>query len=49
MQNLKHIFDQVISKRRIKTIQFFFSWLSNVKNLVLSNGSEHMRNVMQRD
>ena len=25
----------------------FFNWLSNVKNLVLSNGSKHMRNVIQ--
>ena len=25
-----------------------FNWLSNVKNLELSNGSEYVRNVMQR-
>ena len=25
----------------------FFNWLSNVKNLVLLNGSEHLRNVIQ--
>ena len=26
----------------------FFSWFSNVKNLVLSNGFEQVRNVIQR-
>ena len=25
----------------------FFDWISNVKNLVLSNGSKHMQNVIQ--
>ena len=33
-------------KRRIKQFNFF-NWLSNVTNLVLSNGSEHLRNVIQ--
>ena len=37
---------QIASKRRIKQFDFF-SWLSNVKNLVLSNGSEYLRNVIQ--
>ena len=34
----------IASKRRIKQFDFF-NWLSNVKNLVLSNGFEHLRNV----
>ena len=46
MQNYKRIFDQIISKRKIKTISFF-NQLSYVKKLVRSNGSEHMRNVIQ--
>ena len=36
---------KVASKRRIKQLDFF-DWLSNVKNLVLSNGSEHLQNVV---
>ena len=35
-------------KRRIEKLNFF-DWLSNVKNLVLSNGSELVRNVIQWD
>ena len=36
----------IASKRR--TEQFnFFNWFSNVKNLVLSNGSEYVQNVIQ--
>ena len=27
----------------------FFDWISNVKNLVLSSGCEHVRNVIQWD
>ena len=38
---------KVASKRGIKQFNFF-NWLSNVKNLVLSNGSEHLQNVIQR-
>ena len=36
----------IASKRRIQQLNFF-DWLSNVKNLVLSNGCEHVRNVIQ--
>ena len=25
----------------------YFDWLSNIKNLVRSNGSKHVRNVIQ--
>ena len=35
-------------KRRVEQLNFF-DWLSNVKNLVLSNGCELVRNVIQRD
>ena len=37
---------QIVSKMRIKQFNFF-TWLSNVKNLVLWNGSEHVRDVIQ--
>ena len=47
MQNYEGILDQIISKSRNETINFFLDRLSNVKNLVLSNGSEHMQNVIQ--
>ena len=33
-------------KRRIKQLNFF-DWLSNVTNLVVSNVSEHLQNVIQ--
>ena len=39
---------KIASKRSIKQLNVF-NWLSNVKNLVLSNGSEHVRNVIQFD
>ena len=35
-------------KRRIEQL-IFFDWLSNVKNLLLSNGCELVRNMIQRD
>ena len=38
----------IASKRRIEQLKFF-DWLSNVKNLVLSNGCEHVQNVIQWD
>ena len=47
MQDLKRVLGlKLQGKRRIKQFNFF-NWLSNVKNLVLSNGSEHLRNVIQ--
>ena len=36
----------IASKRRIEQLNFF-DWILNVKNLVLSNGSELERNVIQ--
>ena len=38
----------IASKRRINQLNFF-NWLLNVKNLVLSNGCEHVQNVIQWD
>ena len=38
----------IASKRRIEQLNFF-DWLSNIKNLVLSNDCEHVRNVIQWD
>ena len=35
-----------ISKGKIHQFDFL-NWLSNLKNLVLSNGSENLRNVIQ--
>ena len=37
---------KIASERRIKQINFL-KWLSHVKNLVLSNGPEHVGNVIQ--
>ena len=34
------------SKRRIEQLNFF-GWFLNVKNLVLSNGCEHVQNVIR--
>ena len=47
MQDFKRVMDLIASKRKIEQCNFS-NWLSNVKNLVLSNGSEHVRNVIQR-
>ena len=38
----------IASKRRIEQLNYF-DWLSNDKNLVLSNGFDHVRNVIQWD
>ena len=38
----------IASKRRIEQLNFF-AWLWNVKNLVVSNGCEHVQNVIQWD
>ena len=46
VQNFKHVFDLNCKQTRIEQLNFF-NWLSNVENLVLSNGSEYVRNVMQ--
>ena len=45
MQNFKRVFDLLISRRRIEQFNFF-NWFSNVKNLTLLNGTEHVRNVI---
>ena len=37
--------NEVVRKRRNKQLTFF-NWLANVKNLVLPNGSKHVRNVI---
>ena len=46
MQDFKRVLDLIASKRRIEQLNFF-NWLSNVKNLVVSSGCEHVRNVIQ--
>ena len=47
--NILNVFWTLIaSKRRIEQLNFS-DWLSNVKNLVLSNGCEHVRSVIQWD
>ena len=37
---------KIASKRKTEQLNFF-NWLSTVKNLVLSNGSEYVQNVIQ--
>ena len=46
MQDVKRVLDLIASKKMIKQLNFF-NWLTNVKNLALSNGSEHLRIVIQ--
>ena len=46
MQDFKRVWTLIASQRRIEQLNFF-NWHSNVKNLVLSNGCEHVRNVIQ--
>ena len=43
MQQHERVLDLKCKKKQFQ----FFNWLSNVKNLVLSNGSKHMWNVIQ--
>ena len=45
MQDFKRFLAYIASKRRTEQLKFF-NWLSNVKNLVLSNGSEYVQNVI---
>ena len=46
MQDFKVFYTLIASKRRIEQLNFF-DWLPNVKNLVFSNGSKHVHNVIQ--
>ena len=46
MQDFKCVWTLIASKRRIEQLNYF-DWLSNVKNLVPSDGFEHVRNVIQ--
>ena len=46
MQDFKRVWTLIARKRRIEQLNFS-DWLSNVKNVVLSNGFEHVRNVIQ--
>ena len=43
---LNEFWTLIASKRRIEQLNSF-DWLSNVKNLVLLNGCEHVRNAIQ--
>ena len=43
---LNVLWTSIVNKRRIEKFNFF-SWLSNAKNLVHSNGSEQVSNVIQ--
>ena len=42
MQDFRRVLDLTRSKG-----SDFFNWLSNIKNFVLSNGSENVRNVIR--
>ena len=46
MQDFKRILDLNWKQKAIEQLSFF-DWLLNVKNLVLSNGHEHMQNIIQ--
>ena len=46
MLDFKHVLDLNCKQKEDEQLNFF-NWLSNVKNLVLSNGFEHVRNVIQ--
>ena len=43
---LSLLWTKIASKKRTEEFKFF-NWLSNVKNLVLLNGSKYVRNVIQ--
>ena len=46
MKILNVFWTLIAGEKRIEQLNFF-DWLSNVKNLVLSNGCKHVRNVIQ--
>ena len=46
MQDVKRVLNFIAIRRRIKQFNFF-NWLSHVKNLVLSNDSNHVQSVIQ--
>ena len=46
MQDFKRVLDLNCKQKEDRTT-YFFNWLSYVKNLVLSNGSENVQNVIQ--
>ena len=48
MQDFKRVLDFNCWKRRIEQLNFL-DWLSNVKNLGVSNGCEHMGKEIQWD
>ena len=48
MQDFKRFWTLIASKKRIEQLNVF-DWLSNVKNLVFSNGCELVRSVIQWD
>ena len=45
IQDFERVLDLIENKRRIEQFSFF-NWLTNVRNLVYSNSSEHLRNVI---
>ena len=47
MQVFKRVLDLNCKQNKDWTNQFFQYWLSNVHNLVLSNGFEYVQNVIQ--
>ena len=47
MQNFKRVLNLDIARKRRTEQLNFLTWLSNVKNVVLSNGYEYKRNVIQ--
>ena len=48
MRDLKSVLDLNCKWKQDYTIQSDFNWFSNVKNLDLLNGSEHVQSVIQR-
>ena len=46
MRDFKRVLDFNSKLKEDGAIKFF-NWVSNVKNLFLSNGSKHVRNVIQ--
>ena len=48
MRHVKRVLNINCLQKEDKTISFFQLALNNVKNLLLSNGSEHLRIAIQR-
>ena len=47
IQDFKHVLDLICKKKEDSPVRFILNWLSNIKNLVISNGPKNVQNMIQ--